>query len=94
MADKIFANGCVFKKREGAPEFVIGSLGIKVDDFKKFLDEHVKNNGWVDLDILTSKEGKPYVSLNTYSPEKPAVVERQRSQEEIDEEINIDDTPF
>lgn len=77
--EKIFPTGLFFKgPREGAPEFVKGSLGIKVEDFKKFLDEHVKVNGYVDLDFLEAKEGgKQYFALNTYKPEAPDIVAPQ-----------------
>ena len=68
MATKIFAKGINFKRREGAPDFVIGNLNIKVDEAIETLKENEKN-GWVNLDILTSKEGKPYVEVNTWTPE-------------------------
>ena len=65
---KVFPSGFILKRpREGAPEFVKGSISIKVQDFKAFLDEHV-NDGWVNLDILLSKEGKLYTALNQWKP--------------------------
>lgn len=74
---KIFAKGINFKRREGAPDFVIGNLNIKVDEAIETLKEN-SNNGWVNLDILTSKEGKPYVEVNTWTPdgEKKEQVEK------------------
>lgn len=70
--DKVFADGLIFKgPRENAPDFVKGSLSIKVEEFKQFLDAHVTNAGWVNLDIKESKGGKLYCELNTYKPEKP-----------------------
>ncbi len=68
MSDKIFPNGLIYKpKREGAPEWVHGSLSIKVGDFVPFLEEH-QDNGWVNIDILESKAGKIYLALNTFKP--------------------------
>ena len=33
MADeKVFADGFIFKKQEGAPDFVVGRLSVKVED--------------------------------------------------------------
>lgn len=97
MAEKTFAEGAFWKEpREGAPEFVVGSLGIKVEDFKKFLDTHVKNNGYVDFDILKGRSGKPYMALNTYKSEKPEVA-KEKTEDVIDypvEDINPDDVPF
>ena len=73
MSDKpeaIFPNGIIFKKpRDGAPDFVRGHLSFKVDEACAFLQEHV-NNGWVNVDIKKSKEGKTYLQLNTWKPEK------------------------
>ena len=37
MADnKIFADGFIVKRREGAPDFVVANVSIKVDEFGKF----------------------------------------------------------
>ena len=70
MPDKIFADGIMFKRpREGAPDFVKGSLSIKVEDFIKFLKAH-DNEGWVNLDLKKSQGGKLYLELNTWKKEK------------------------
>jgi|1_EtaG_2_1085319.scaffolds.fasta_scaffold86832_1 hypothetical protein len=69
-SEKIFPSGLIYKlPREGSPEWVKGSLSIKVDEFKEFLDKNV-NNGWVNLDFLKSKEGgKLYFALNDWKPD-------------------------
>ena len=36
--DKIFADGFLFKKRESAPEWVVGSISVKVDEAIGFVD--------------------------------------------------------
>eukprot|EP01043_Picozoa_sp_COSAG02_P111281 COSAG02_NODE_47437_length_341_cov_0.644628_1_plen_54_part_10 len=46
--EKIFADGFSFKRREGAPDFVVGRISVKVDDAISFLKSHQKN-GWVNL---------------------------------------------
>jgi hypothetical protein len=67
---KIFCDGLIVKdRRESAPEWVKGSLSVKVDEFKAFLDKH-NNGGWVNIDLLTGKSGKPYAVLNTWKPRK------------------------
>ena len=43
--DKIFADGFSFKRRENAPDFVVGNVNVKVDDAIAFLKENNKN-GW------------------------------------------------
>lgn len=63
--EKIFADGFSFKRREGAPSFVIGRQSIKVDEAIAFLKANVKN-GWVNLDIKQSKGGSYYCELDTW----------------------------
>lgn len=70
--ETIFADGLIFtKKRDGAPDFVLGGVSVKVDDFIAFLTQYKKGDGWVNLDMLKPKEqGKrPYFKLNTWKPE-------------------------
>jgi hypothetical protein len=67
--EKIFADGFSFKRREGAPEFVIGRQSIKVDEAVAFLMANVKN-GWVNLDIKLSQGGKYYMELDTWEANK------------------------
>jgi len=69
MEDKIFADGMIFKKpRDGSPDFVKGSVSIKVEEFTAFIAKH-NNNGWVNLDLKKSKGGKLYLELNTWKPD-------------------------
>jgi hypothetical protein len=34
--DKVFADGFLFKRRENAPEFVIGNISVKVEEAVAF----------------------------------------------------------
>jgi len=66
--EKIFPSGLIYKApRPNSPDYVKGSLSVKVDEFKAFLEKH-DNNGWVNLDFLKSKNGKLYFALNTWKP--------------------------
>lgn len=66
MKDKIFADGIMFKRpRNGAPDFVKGSISIKVADFIPFVEKH-SVDGWLNLDLKESKGGKLYLELNTW----------------------------
>jgi len=67
--EKIFANGFIFKTTETQPEWVVGSMSVKVEEAIAFLKENDKN-GWVNLNINTGKSGKQYVELNTFEPKK------------------------
>ena len=67
--EKVFADGFIFKRRESAPEFIIGEISVKVDEAVEFLQKNA-NKGWVNLDVKLSKGGKYYIELNTFKPEK------------------------
>ena len=66
--DIIFADGMSFKlPKEGQPDFVKGSVAIKVDTFIAFLEKHQDKN-WVNIDLLKSKKGSLYFKLNDWKP--------------------------
>lgn len=67
--DKVFADGFLFKRRENAPDFVIGNISVKVDEAVTFLKTNQKN-GWVNLNVLNSQAGKPYIELDQFVPKK------------------------
>lgn len=66
----VFADGITFtKKRDGAPEFVKGGVSVRVEQFYTWAKEHVNQNGFVNLDLLKSKEkGTLYFRLNDWKP--------------------------
>jgi hypothetical protein len=68
MADNIiFIDGLRFEKpNEGAPEFVKGKISIHAERLTKFIAEHKNGNGYINIDLKKSKEGKLYLQLNTY----------------------------
>lgn len=86
--ETVFADGMIFtRKGENAPDFVLGGVSIKVEDFVKFLEKHKKEDGWVNLDMLKpkDKDKRPYFKLNTWEPPK---------KEDGDPEIGKEDIPF
>ena len=71
MSEPNFANGIMFKlPKENAPDFVKGSLSIKLDDFNAWAEKH-QENGWVNIDLKVSRGGKPYAELNTWKAKAP-----------------------
>lgn len=60
-----FAEGLIIKINDNQPDFVICKLSVKADEFIKFVNANQKN-GWVNIDLLKGKSGKPYAKLNTY----------------------------
>jgi hypothetical protein len=82
--ETIYAEGVYFDKpREGAPEFVKGRLSFNVEKAIPFLQKYKNEKGYVNCDLLKSKEsGKLYLKLNTYGLEKK------------EEELTPEDVPF
>lgn len=86
--EKVFADGFSFKRRAGAPEFVVGNISVKVDDAVTFLQKNAKG-GWVNLDILTAKSGKQYIELNQWEPDGQTQTKKQ-----VNPVSQDDDLPF
>lgn len=73
---KIFPRGIYYQKpRENAPEFVRGSLNFKVDEAIQFLNEHKNAQGYVNIDMLLSKEKTLYLALNEWK--KPESMKKE-----------------
>lgn len=79
--EKIFADGFIFKRNEKAPDFVVGSISIKIEDAVAFLRKHDKN-GWVNLQVKNSQGGKYYMELDTFEPKQS-----QQPKEEVKDEL-------
>lgn len=67
--EKVFAKGFYFKRNEKAPDFVVGNLSLKVEDAGPFVKEHAKN-GYLNLQIMKSRDGGFYVELDSWEPKK------------------------
>ena len=67
MSDIIFADGLIVKRREKAPDYVLCSLSVKVSEFIETLEKH-QRDGWVNIDCLVSKAGKPYAKIDDFRP--------------------------
>ena len=86
---KVFANGFIFKKpHEKAPDFVKGKLSLRSQEAIQFIKDNDKN-GWVNLDLCKSKEGKLYFSLDDFEPTSEK--EAQTREEVVP---NSEDIPF
>lgn len=70
MSEIVFPDGISFQApRQGAPDFVKGGVGINVQQAMALLQENVDDRGWVNLDLKESKNGKWYLSKNTWKPQ-------------------------
>jgi hypothetical protein len=79
--ERTFADGFIFKRRETAPEFVIGNLSVKVDDAITFLKNNEKK-GWVNLNIKKGRSGNHYIELDTFEPNNTKKPEAPKKEEE------------
>ena len=50
------------KKRDNAPDWVIGSFGCKLEELKPY----VNSKGYVNFDILENKAGEKYIKVSEY----------------------------
>ena len=91
--DKVFADGFIFKRRQEAPEFVIGNISVKVEEAVAFLNANQKN-GWVNLNVLNSQAGKPYIELDTFVPKKQVGQEGSAETKNPASSRPIEDLPF
>jgi hypothetical protein len=69
MAEVIFIDGMIVKRNDKAPDFVKCQVTFKAHEFKVFLDAN-QNDGWMNVDIKESKNGKLYASLNNWKPKQ------------------------
>jgi len=68
MEEKKFTDGLYFNEpNPNAPEFVIGGLSFDKAKFLYWLDQQQEDaKGYVKVQILRSKAGKPYATLDNY----------------------------
>lgn len=85
----VLAKGFFFERpKEGAPAWVKGKLGIKVEDAIGFLRENTNDAGYCNLDLLLAKDGqKLYLKLNNWKPEA-------KKETEYPEGPNPEDVPW
>ena len=72
MKEKKFVDGMQVKRNDRAPDFVVCNVGINVERFLTFAQEHKNRNGYVDVDILQARNGGYYAELNQWEPQNGA----------------------
>jgi hypothetical protein len=60
--EKVFAPAKLTKGKYGI------KIGIKVEDFIKFLNDNKKETGWINLELKESLKGVQYIELDTWQP--------------------------
>lgn len=83
-----FPNGIIFKlPRDGAPEFVKGSISIKRSELISWLSTRTED--WINLDLKVSQKGKAYAQINDWKPSKQDVTAQQNQQSNPDDDFDI-----
>ena len=81
MADKVYAEGLYANQaREGAPDFVVGSMAIIKEKFLLWLNaQEADEKGYVRLNVTRQKAdaSKWSVSLDTWKPKQQEQSEEQ-----------------
>lgn len=69
------------RKRDGSPDFVLGSGGVKYEALADFMNER----GYVNFDLLKGKEGGYYIKVSDYGLNKQT--EKSNNEREITDEV-------
>jgi hypothetical protein len=83
----------VNKPSDKAPDYVKAKMSVSADTFIPFLKENVNGKGYLNFDILESKDGKFYAKLDDFVPNQNYGTESDLIAPKQDE-INIDEIPF
>lgn len=90
--EKIYPKGIItFPKREGSPDFVLGSAVVTVKDFFEFCKENqslmseYNGKNQLKLNILQGQNGV-YFTVDTYK--------KKQEPQELKKDIFSDDLPF
>lgn len=87
-----FPEGLFFKEpHSNAPDFVKGTVSIKVEEFQKYLTK-VKGE-WLNLDLKVSRDGKAYAQINTFKPDKTKSNVSTPANEDKGVEVDFDEDP-
>jgi hypothetical protein len=98
MEEPKFITGLFTKRSEKAPDFLLASLSFKTEQFIEWLKSHTNSSGYVNVDVLKSKDGGVYSKHNDWQPSgdreqfvKDGVTLKV---EPRDEELEISQIPF
>ena len=68
---------------EKAPDFVKARVSVKCDEFVIFMREHQNKAGYINLDLLKSKKGTLYFTLNQFEPKEKTEEKTELEAKEI-----------
>ena len=95
METKTYAQGLFVKRNDKAPDFVVCSLSVKVEEFNQFLMDNVNDKGYVNLQVLKSKEkGSLYAVVDTFEPKPKKAEPTKTCPAPFPTKTNDGDLPF
>ena len=86
MENKFIKGLFVNKPSEKAPDFVKAKVSISADSFIPYLKDNVNGKGYINFDILESKDGKYYAKLDDFKPNTEIEVKST--------DLDLSDCPF
>jgi len=60
----------VKKPSEKAPKWAVANISVNVDKLSDWLKANQNDKGYVNINLLDSKEGKLYAKLNEWKPKE------------------------
>lgn len=90
---KTFIEGMILKQghfHEGNAHL---KVAIKIEDFAKFVKEN-QDNGWLNIEIKTSKAGKIYAELDTWKPDRTQTPPTAEPEQAANTPEDDDSLPF
>lgn len=90
--EKEFPEGLILKApRDGAPDYVIGSVSIRKADFLAWLNG--REGDWVNLNLKRGQSGKWYAEVDNWKPQGGGTGPTRRAPDPRKEEPE-DEIPF
>ena len=94
MAEQILPQGIrFFPKNDKAPDFVLGTLVVTLDDLTQFFQDRsdllteYNNKKQLKLQLLRSKEGKLYAAVDTFKPQPKDTAPQQAAV--VDDDLGL-----
>jgi len=100
MADQTLLKGIrLFKKKDSQPEFVLATGVITLNELFTFAKENAalqteyQGNKQIKIQILRSKEGNPYIAVDTWKPAEATATAAPHTASAVAPEVD-DGLPF
>lgn len=100
MSDKQFAEGFFVEHKTINGQngsFQITKIGVNVEKAIAFLKKNANAQGYVNLDLKTSQNGKAYIELNTWrgrDQAQQALAPDYTQDDPYSDDIKLEDVPF